>query len=210
MDLRFRLFIISLVGMLAAAVWTFPQWYPRLTQDDVGEVFPGLDLELQADYVALPYEQREAFSDLYEEQPDSALGLVQALLRGDQVAPDSERAFEPGEASVVRRGVFFTIDPIRTAEGEVLIYQYPDQSQLMRFESFRSAPAPGLHVVFTRNPDPTDERGVGVDYIDLGPLKGNVGAQNFNVPEGLSFSRYPVVALYSPELNFVIATATLR
>ncbi|NJR12510.1 DM13 domain-containing protein [bacterium] len=70
--------------------------------------------------------------------------------------------------------------------------------------------APDLHVIFTRNPDPMDAAGVGVDYIDVGTLKGTIGNQTYTVPESVDFTQYPVLALYSPTLDLVMSTATLR
>jgi hypothetical protein len=80
----------------------------------------------------------------------------------------------------------------------------------LRIENFETTPAPDVHIIFTRNPDPMDERGVGVDYIDVGVLEGVFGNQNYVVPAGVDFSVYPILALYSVQYDLVISTATLQ
>jgi hypothetical protein len=34
------------------------------------------------------------------------------------------------------------------------------------------------------------------DYIDLGDLKGNIGEQNYEIPEGVDLSVYDTVAIW--------------
>jgi hypothetical protein len=223
MDRRFRLVIIALVGTLALTTWTFPRWWPLVNQDSVtAEVFPGLATELQADFVALPGADRQIYFQILEggdddepppPKPEWARVLIRARLQGeDTLAPGGDTVYEPpGGALVLATGEFTPVDSVRYAEGEFTIYQLPNLSRVMRIEeTFSSTRAPGVHVIFTRNPDPTDERGVGVDYIDLGALQGNIGGQTYSVPESVDFSRYPVVALYVPEYDDVLATAPVR
>jgi hypothetical protein len=219
MDIRFRFFIVLMMGLLIGAVWTFPQWYPLLNDDTISEAYGGLPLDAQASYVALPPDVQRAFETLrdgdedldQEPRPDVALALVEArLLSENVVTSEEEQAFTPPSETILRRGTFRQIDPIRGAQGDITIYQNTDLSRIMRIENFTSTRAPDVHVIFTRNPDPTDEAGVGVDYIDLGTLKGNVGGQTYRVPDSVNFATYPIVALYSVELDYVISTATLR
>lgn len=235
-DLRFRLFIIAILGLVAAALWTFPTWYPLLNRETVVERFPGLELDAQPEFVALPRDAQQAYLELHngneeeeiEAKPDLALQLVRARLRGQDVqAPESDEPFEPPSETIVRTGEFVRISPIRGAQGEVTIYQLNDLSRVLRidgieledeqdeegvpvFEPFRSTRAPDVHVILTRNPDPLDARGVGIDYIDLGELRGNVGGQTYQIPQGVDFSVYPILALYSVEHDWVISTATLN
>lgn len=219
MDIRFRFFIIFVGALIVGAIWTFPEWYPLLTTQGISEAYPGLALEAQSDYVALPPDIRRAYELLrdgdededLDARPDVALALVEARLLGeDVVTSDEEQVFVAPSDTILRRGTFTRIDLIRGAEGTITIYRNPDLSRTLRIDEFTSTRAPDLHLIFTRNPDPTDERGVGVDYIDLGVMKGNVGGQSYLVPESVDFGTYPIVALYSVELDYVISTATLR
>lgn len=219
MDFRFRLVIIAVTSVIVLGAWTFPEWYPLLNTETITEAYRGLEMEAQADFLALPDDVRRAYEVLRDgsnrqnitANPDVALALLRArLLTEDTVTSDEEQLFVPPSDIVLRRGTFRTIDLIRGAEGTVTIYQNPDLSRTLRIDEFRTTRAPDLRLVLTRNPDPTDERGVGVDYIEIGQLKGTVGGQSYRVPDGVDFRQYPILAIYSQALDYVISTATLR
>jgi hypothetical protein len=220
-DPRFRVVILLGLALIVAAIWTFPSWYPIVNPDTVSVAYPGLPLEAQADFALLPQEVKEAFFRLRDgdsrtntpPRPAVALALLNARLLGiDLVAPDEiQTAPIPSDARVLRTGRFITPDPTRGATGTLTIYQTPDLRRFVRFQDeFSVTRAPDIHIVFTRNPDPYDAQGVGVDYIDVGPLQYTVGTQTYEVPAGVDFGRYPILALYSPTLDFVISSATLR
>ena len=46
-----------------------------------------------------------------------------------------------------------------------------------------------------RNADPKSSADVRDDYFDLGPLKGNVGNQNYEIPAAVDLSQYGSVAM---------------
>ena len=222
MDLRIRLLMVLGVALLAALPWTLPQWWGLANPESpIAAGLPELELEARALFDALPDEEQAAYFALYEgdedteilPKPEWALALVRSrLLGGDTTSPEAIEPFEPPQGAVdVGRGTWGDIDIIRRAEGDIVIYQLSDGSRLLRFdENFASTRAPDVHIILTRNPDPKDERGVGVDYIDIGALQGNIGAQNYTVPASADFSRYPVMALYSVEYGELIATLTIR
>ena len=210
MDLRFRFLLISFVGLLAVGVWTFPFWRPFLIDESVNEYFPGLDLEKQEEFLSMPEDEREALLEMREENPEMALQMVEAMLQEETQAPESEFNMEVEDTvSVLRTGQFGEIDPLHWAEGAVNVYQFSDTSRTLRFEEFVSAPGVELHVVFSRQPDPA-VNGVGVDYIDLGRLKGTRGNQNYSIPESVDLSRYISVVIYCVPLNAVVSVATLQ
>lgn len=215
MDTRIRALFLFFLSLIVLAIWTFPQWYPLVNRQSVTIAFAGLETEAQADFLLLPPDLRQAYQELREDEEAPAglaLALVRArLLTEDSIAPEESAPFElPEGASAVRRGNFIQTDLWRGAQGNILIYQMPDTSIYLRLEDFRTTRAPDLRLVLTRNPDPYDSMGVRVDYIDLGVLPYTVGNQTFVIPQGIDFRQYPTLALYSPALNTVISSATLR
>lgn len=222
-ETRFRLFIIVVFGLLAGAVWTLPNWWSVVNRGAISEIiYPGLADDLQMVFVSLPAEEQQAYFDLRNGdedaeiagKPEWALALIEARFTiNDVFAAEGSQAFTPpAGAPELVTGQFAGVDEtIRRAEGSLVIYQRGDQTRLLRLESdFSSSRAPDIHLIFTRNPDPTDERGVGVDYIEIAALRGNVGGQNYEIPAGINFNQYPILALYSPTYDAVLATATLR
>jgi len=221
MDIRIRLFIVATMGAIIALTWTFPTWYPLLNQETITEAYVGLPLDAQALYLSLSQAEREGYELLRDGDPDDedinprpdlALTLVESrILATDVQTPEEEQLFESPSDVILRSAEFRQIEPIRGAQGNITIYQLNDLSRILRIDNnFRSTRAPNIHVILTRNPDPTDIRGVGADYLDLGELTGNVGGQTFGVPTDIDFSIYPIMALYLPDYDYVLSTATLR
>lgn len=221
-DARLRFFMIAFVGALALVVWTLPQWWATVNpESSVAACLEGVPLDICAQYANLPRGDREAFLTISEGEPDTELpakpqwaaALVTARLNTENTsAPEATELFEPPTgAQVVSQGEFTGVDNVRFARGGFMIYQQPTGERLLRIEEdFLTSRAPDIHLVFTRNPDPNDISGVGIDYLDVGTLKGNEGAQNYDVPQGIDFSRYPVLVLYSPSYDAVLGTASLQ
>ncbi|GAB5492186.1 MAG: hypothetical protein Phog2KO_24010 [Phototrophicaceae bacterium] len=221
MDLRLRLLVITGMALLAVAAWTLPEWWAVVNPESpISQGLPGLEIEARARFDALPSAEQDAYFAIFEGDedfeidpyPDWALALVRSRFFGDDIIEEVASPFEaPSGATLIATGIWLGVDEVRQAEGDASIYQLSDGSRIIHFEdNFSSSRAPDIHIVFTRNPDPSDERGVGVDYIDIGALRANVGAQTYTIPAGVDFSRYPVMALYSVEFDQILAALTIR
>lgn len=222
MDVRIRLIMITILGLVAALVWTLPQWWTYANPgSSVAECLPNLAIDVCAQYANFSRQEKASYQQIFDGDEDDerapkpawAQALVNArVLDTDSPAPEANDLFEaPAGANEVATGEFSNIDNVRQARGDLTIYQEANGRRFMRLgDEFYSTRAPDIHIIFTRNPDPNDVTGVGVDYIDVGELKGNFGAQIYDVPASVDFSRYPVLALYSPSYDAVLATATLQ
>lgn len=221
MDLRFRLIMIGSVVLLIIATWTLPEWWALANPESpVAQGLPGLEIEARALFDNLPSLQQQAYFAIFEgdedfeieAQPEWALALVRTRFFGEDSIAETTETFEvPAGASFIASGIWQEVDAVRQAEGDISIYRLSDGTRLLRFEeNFMSSLAPDIHIIFTRNPDPMDDRSVGVDYIAVGNLGANIGAQNYTIPRGVDFSRYPVMALYSVGFEQVLATLTIR
>jgi len=211
MDIRFRLLIILMVGGVAGAVWTFPSWRGYFQDVRVSEAFPGLDLDLQDEFLALPPDEREALFELREEDANMALEMARVAVSATETAPESEQ--EMGEmetATVLSTGSFIEIDPLHWGEGTATVYQLPNQSRVLRFQDYASARGGDVHIYLSRDPEPRTAVEVGVDFLDLGRLKGNIGNQNYNLPADLDLSGFQSVVVFCRQFNTVITTANLR
>lgn len=72
----------------------------------------------------------------------------------------------------------------------------------LRFEQFETNNGPDLNV-YLRNSDDPD------DYIDLGDLKGNIGDQNYELPEGIDLDRYDFVDIWCVRFGVSFGSAVL-
>lgn len=211
MDFRFRLLVVLFVGALTGLVWTFPAWRVYLQQTRVTEAFPGLALDLQDEFLALTPNERDALFELRDEDPVLALEKVQVIIKEPLSAPEADQDLgDLEEASILRSGYFIEIDPLHLGGGTATIYQKPDQSRVLRFEDYMSARGGDVHVYLSRDPEPRTAVEVGVDFLDLGRLKGDIGNQNYTLPNNLDLSNYQSVVVFCRQFNAVITTANLR
>jgi len=94
--------------------------------------------------------------------------------------------------------------------GDVAVYELTDGKRVMRFSHFRVSKAPELHVYLLAAPDAaTKTTMTKAGLLDLGRLRRNEGAQNFDVPMEADLVRYQTVTLGSQRDHLTFATASL-
>lgn len=211
MDLRFRLLLITLAAVMAAAVWTFPLWRDYLPDARVQEAFPGLELDLQDEFLALPEEERDALLELRGTSAAMALDMARVTVRGTAPAPANEQNRDAvAGARAIASGRFIEIDALHWGEGTAILYQLPDGRHILRFEEFTSARGGEVYVYLSRDPLPRIAVEVGQGFLDLGRLKGSVGNQNYFLPGDHDVSVYQSAVVFCRQFNMVITSARLR
>lgn len=112
--------------------------------------------------------------------------------------------------SVVKRGMFRDADGFHKGEGSATVYELPDGSHVLRFEDFRVTNGPDLRVILASHPDPMSRGNVhNGEYVELAKLKGNIGNQNYPLPEGLSPGDYNSVIIYCKPFQVIFSVASL-
>ena len=77
--------------------------------------------------------------------------------------------------------------------------------RFLRFEGFETDNGPDLNVYLaTGSPDGSPE-----DFIDLGDLKGNIGDQNYELPDDVDLDRYTTVFIWCVRFSVAFGTAPL-
>lgn len=115
-----------------------------------------------------------------------------------------------GETSrvVVSRGAFVDGDDFHQGSGDVFAYE-----NFIRFEDLDVTNGPDLRVYLVKNNNPENHDDIGeegVGFIELGKLKGNMGNQNYELPEGVDVSEYGSVVIYCKPFRVIFAKATLN
>ena len=209
MELRLRIIFTALIGLIAVAVWTFPAWRGFLRDRQVIEAFPGLELDLQDDFLALPADQRLALIEMHETSPEMALGMVHVAIGESERAPEDERETGTDTARVLASGSFGTIDALHWGQGTATIYEFADR-RILRFENFSSARGGDVRVYLSRDPQPRNALELGLDFLNLGRLKGTIGNQNYLLPADHDLSVYRSAVVYCKQFEMVITSARLR
>lgn len=109
---------------------------------------------------------------------------------------------------IVARGSFKSADDFHKGEGTATVYRV-GSDLVLRFESFRSTNGPDLHVLLVRHAAPKTSADVKSGYIEVAKLKGNIGSQNYTLPQGINLADYPTVVIYCKPFHVVFSTATL-
>jgi len=86
----------------------------------------------------------------------------------------------------------------------------PDGRVIVRFEGFETSNGPVLVVWLSKNQATGDDDAFDDDYVDLGPLKGNVGDQNYEVPDGVDPTSYTSVVVWCDRFNVSFGAADLQ
>lgn len=100
------------------------------------------------------------------------------------------------------RGTFNGFDRIHYGSGNVSVIKVEDK-HIIRFENnFNVANGPDLYVGFGKD-------GEYVKGSEIGRLKGNIGSQNYEVPEGIDLSDYDEVWIWCRAFSVGFAKAKL-
>ncbi|MGQ9890061.1 MAG: DM13 domain-containing protein [Aggregatilineales bacterium] len=210
--MRLRITLMLLGAILVTTTFTFPLWQPLFEATTEAELLPGLLPDIQAAYAALPLDQQRALSALLAEDQQAAALLIAAAVAPDTlVSPEDQELPSVTAATRSQRGQFRRIDSLRYAEGRVVIYEWPDNRKLVSLEGFSAARGPDLRVILSASPNPQTPEEVQLNNVDLelGPLKGNIGSQHFELPPDVDLSRYASVVIFSPLTNLVFSSAPL-
>jgi hypothetical protein len=94
-------------------------------------------------------------------------------------------------------------DGIHDAEGMAKVIQLDDASMILRLENFKATNGPDLYVYLATDNSASD-------FVNLGKLKGNIGNQNYDIPEGTDFSKYHAVLIWCQAFSVLFGSAELE
>lgn len=94
-------------------------------------------------------------------------------------------------------------DGIHNAEGLAKVIRLDDASMILRLENFKATNGPDLYVYLSTDNSASD-------FVNLGRLKGNIGNQNYDIPEGTDLSRYNSVLIWCQAFSVLFGSAELQ
>lgn len=112
--------------------------------------------------------------------------------------------------AVKAAGSFTGADRFHQGEGTATIFELGPGERILRFEEFRVTNGPDLRVLLVNTPNPEGHSDLDdAGYVELGKLKGNVGSQNYEIPDTVSLSDVESVVIYCKPFRVVFSVATL-
>jgi hypothetical protein len=134
-----------------------------------------------------------------EKFPDSSGGKMSVL--------DESRA--TSASTVLAHGTFRSVAHDTT--GEATVYRLDDGQRLLRLTDFATSNGPDVRIVLVAAADAMDSASVKqAATIELGPLKGNRGDQNYLLPAGVDLEQYRAVAIWCHRFSVNFGTAPLK
>jgi Electron transfer DM13 len=115
----------------------------------------------------------------------------------------TEAATTLGQASLLIGNFIGVNDGIHNAEGLAKVIPIDDASMILRLEDFKATNGPDLYVYLATDNSASD-------FVNLGRLKGNIGNQNYDIPEGIDFSRYDTVLIWCQAFSVLFGSAILE
>jgi hypothetical protein len=115
------------------------------------------------------------------------------------------------KAKTLETGTFH--GKVHSTSGRATIYQEEDGSLLLRLTNFKTSNGPDVHVILIAVKDADDDANFlksGVERVELGPLKGNQGDQNYQIPSGTDLSKFQTVSIYCERFNANFGAAPLE
>ena len=124
--------------------------------------------------------------------------------------PMTKEMAEP-ETVALKSGEFRDADSFHKGEGTATIYTLTDGTRVLRLESFKVTNGPDLRVILTPNADPKGRSDVTAQgYVELGKLKGNIGNQNYPIPDDVDPDSVNAVVIYCKPFHVLFSVASLN
>ena len=200
---RKRIIVVAVVIIgipaLAVAWWLLS---PLFISQTVDEEFP------LASNAVIPAEMTMAEAEEIMVEAASEFNNYDERVPAEMSMSDDAMKMDPS-VEQVKSGSFRDADSFHKGSGTATIYRSSDGKNLLRLEDFRVTNGPDLRVLLVPNPDPQGRDDV-EGYLELGKLKGNMGNQNYFLPEGEDGSGFGSVVIYCRPFHVVFSVATLN
>jgi len=95
------------------------------------------------------------------------------------------------------------------SSGNVLLIRLAGGGRILRLENLATSNGPDLRVYLSTSPASADWHGYDRDYVDLGALKGNLGNQNYTLPDSVDIARYRSAVIWCRQFKVGFAVAPL-
>lgn len=133
----------------------------------------------------------------------------EGLLINRRVHEQMPAANGSSQVQAVESGTFHGV--AHPTEGTATIYRLGDSTLVLRFTNFKTANGPNVHVYLVAANDAKDSESVRrADITDLGPIKGNIGDQNYALGADVDLSKYRAVSIWCKRFNVNFGAASLR
>ncbi len=106
------------------------------------------------------------------------------------------------------RGTFHGV--AHETRGTATVFQLAGGERVLRFTDFETSNGPDVRVYLVAATDASDNETVTkAGFVELGPMKGNRGDQNYEIPSTIDLARYQTVTIWCKRFGVNFASAPL-
>ena len=183
--MRRRVWIVVIVGLIVLLPIAWYLGSPLFIDRVVDEEFP---TSMATATAAMEMAAAEPDKVMEEPMPEGDMAMMEILASGEFY----DLGGHPGM-------------------GTATIHGLEDGSRVLRFEQFEVLNGPQLHVWLVPHDPVPDTVGRELEgYHDLGPLKGNIGDQNYDIPADLNLDDFASVVIWCVPFRVPFNAAALR
>ncbi|MEQ1902793.1 MAG: DM13 domain-containing protein [Pirellulaceae bacterium] len=96
-------------------------------------------------------------------------------------------------------------------KGTATVLRLDDQRRVLRLTDFETSNGPDVRVYLVAANDAADSETVkSAGFMELGKLKGNIGDQNYDIPESIDLDKYKAVTIWCARFGVNFGTAPLQ
>jgi hypothetical protein len=205
-----------IIGIIIAAVVIPLGIYtvsPLFVNTEINEPLPTVGNENNVDDDTAAMQQFKDFMEMSEEERiekgqqmsnEERDMIMKAAAQTNGTILNDNMATIGEDISTAYAGTFVGVnDGIHNTEGMAKVIRLDDASMILRLENFKATNGPDLYVYLATDNSASD-------FVDLGRLKGNIGNQNYEIPEGTDFSRYDTVLIWCKAFSVLFGSAELE
>ncbi|MEE4417817.1 DM13 domain-containing protein [Streptomyces bugieae] len=120
--------------------------------------------------------------------------------------PDTSTA-QPSEPQYLAQGHFVAHE--HATSGTARTVRLTDGGQVLRLEDLKTSEGPDVRVYLSTRDADEVKTGLGDGAVELGKLKGNLGNQNYAVPNGTDLSKFRSAVIWCARFSVSFGAANL-
>ena len=148
-------------------------------------------------------------ADIPEGMTRSEVETVMEVMAGMDSPMSEAMPQDQATVTVIKTGSFRDGDSFHKGSGHATVYRLSGGGHVLRLENLRVTNGPDLRVMLSAHSDPMSRGDFdSAEYVELDKLKGNIGNQNYPIPE-MDLSKYRSVVIYCKPFRVLFSVAPL-
>jgi hypothetical protein len=199
MDKKINIAIGGIIAVIAIAIATYTI-SPLFINTTIDEPLPNTRTNIGfEEFMKLSEDERAAIGkDMAQEEKDK----IMRVFAQENVIVKDEITMSESQTNMLAGNLIDASDGFHMASGQVKVLQILDGTQVLRFENLDVTNGPDLYVYL--GTDTTAK-----DFVSLGRLKGNMGNQNYPIPENTDFEKYNTVLIWCQAFSTLFGSSKL-